>query len=224
MWTSRSTAGPAVDVAAERERVLARRAESFRQDASEPLFQSGWQAAAQSPLSERPQIDYTMETSMLGEPKPNPEEAPVIKAAAGPKLTPELRTQVKALVRRELTQDPAVSASVVRRKVEGELDIGLNHATFHGTYWRKVKAELEKENRAARCRGRRCSGCDLTRRRWGRAAERGAGFSPGTDQHGAGAERAMARTGSGARIPCAGAMLDAGRGGGACGGGVTPLA
>ena len=145
MWTSRSTAGPAVDVAAERERVLARRAESFRQEASEPLFQSGWQAAAQSPLSERPQIDYTTDTSMPGEPKPNPAEAPLIKAAAGPKLTLELRTQLKALVRRELTQDPAVSASVVRRKVEGELDIGLNHATFHGTYWRKVKAELEKE-------------------------------------------------------------------------------
>jgi hypothetical protein len=69
----------------------------------------------------------------------------VIKAAAGPKLTPEQRSEVKALVRRELEQNPSVSATAVRRTVERELDISLNHATFHGTYWRKVKAELEGE-------------------------------------------------------------------------------
>ncbi|MBA2571424.1 MAG: hypothetical protein H0V06_00155, partial [Gemmatimonadetes bacterium] len=66
----------------------------------------------------------------------------MIKAAAGPKLTPEQRSEVKALVRRELEQNPSVSATAVRRTVERELDISLNHATFHGTYWRKVKAEL----------------------------------------------------------------------------------
>lgn len=137
---------PRVDVAAERERVLARRANTFPQaEASEPRSESGWHVAGKPSRDERVEIAGTRETHVPGESQPNQEEVPVIKAAAGPKLTPEQRNQVKALVRRELLQDPAASASGVRKRVERELDISLNNATFHGTYWRKVKAEMEDE-------------------------------------------------------------------------------
>lgn len=134
MWTARRTETPNVDVAAERERVLARRAESFRQ------VEEGY-----LPAEERGgPLERTLEL-VPREQAPEAEEQPMIKAAAGPRLTSEQRSQVKALVRRELEQDPSASASAVRRRVEGELDISLNHATFHGTYWRKLKAEMEGE-------------------------------------------------------------------------------
>ncbi len=134
MWTARRTEPPNVDVAAERERVLARRAESFRQAEEGHLPAEEWSGAVERTL-----------TLVPSEQAPKAEEQPMIKAAAGPKLTPGQRSRVKAFVRRELEQDPSASASAVRRRVEGELDINLNHATFHGTYWRKVKAELEGE-------------------------------------------------------------------------------
>lgn len=134
MWTARRTETPNVDVAAERERVLARRAESFRQTEENYL-----------PAEELSGTGERLLELVPREQSPEAEEQPMIKAAAGPKLTPEQRSRVKALVRRELEQDPSASASAVRRRVEGELDISLNHATFHGTYWRKVKTELEGE-------------------------------------------------------------------------------
>jgi hypothetical protein len=135
-----------VDVAAERERVLARRAETFRKSAtSEPPFDGDSRTEVASPPAERIEAAETPQDAVPGEQESSPKEQPVIKAAAGPKLAPEQRSAVKALVRRELEQNPSVSATAVRRTVERELDISLNHATFHGTYWRKVKAELEGE-------------------------------------------------------------------------------
>jgi hypothetical protein len=146
MWTSRRPATLQVNVAAERERALARRAETFRHaGTSEPPFDSGSQTEWQPSPAEPSEAAEIRPNAVPGNQGSNPEEQPVIKAAAGPKLTPEQRSEVKALVRRELEQNPSVSATAVRRTVERELDISLNHATFHGTYWRKVKAELEGE-------------------------------------------------------------------------------
>lgn len=134
MWTARRAETASVDVAAERELVLARRAGSFRQ-AEEDYLPVGEQSGT---------VERLLELVPSGQ-APEVEEQPMIKAAAGPKLSPEQRSRVKALVRSELEQDPSVSATAVRRRVEGELDVSLNHATFHGTYWRKVKAEMEGE-------------------------------------------------------------------------------
>lgn len=154
MWTSRNVAAPNVSVAAERERVLARRAETLREsEARKLLSYSRWDAEpeqieevsrtkhAHLPPEERREIMERALELVRREQAPQPEEEPVIKAAAGPKLTPEQRSQVKALVRRELQRDPSASASAVRRMVERELDISINQATFHTVYWNKVKAE-----------------------------------------------------------------------------------
>ena len=159
MWLSRLAELPDVDVAAERMRVLARRAEAEKLGQARRLLAHSGQDAgpeqieeisrtrhAHLPAEARSEIVERALQLVRTEQPTQPEESPVIKAAGGPKLTPEQREDVRAFVRRELLQDPSVSAVAVRKKLKQALGIALNNATFHGVYWRKVKAEMQEES------------------------------------------------------------------------------
>jgi hypothetical protein len=86
-------------------------------------------------------------TEVSNLPIEQPEEAPKPKPRGrnGPKLTKEEREQVRAVIRRELHEDAAVSAAAVQRTVAAELGITFNHTTFHSIYWRKAKSQMETE-------------------------------------------------------------------------------
>ena len=157
MWLSRLAELPDVDVAAERRRVLARRAEAEKQSEARRLLSYSGQDAgpeqieeisrtkhAHRPPEERSEIVERALQLVRTEQPTQPEESPVIKAAGGPKLTPEQREEVRTFVRRELLQDLSISAVAVRKKLEQALGITLNNATFHGVYWRKVKGEMQE--------------------------------------------------------------------------------